>query len=272
MSDAATPEFYRRPSKERLAQGDIGFAEIVQVRSASGSERAGPGPEEVADGDLPFLGPYTDHELPVAKVGGGEERRILRVWTTLGLVVSQNCELEWANPSDSRVSVAPIVTRDQWPEGPWELFRSTPPPGYFYLPPLDAAAASELGMADPWPEAIGCLASASVTTSRIVKPRRLLSTSVAALPRLQDALARLYSTRGFADLAALSATVGKPIRAVVETGQTVSGPSQLIKVFFGEAEGDSNADDEVSVSYWGVRASRARETSGSPKPGTAPKG
>ena len=212
MSEAANAEFYRRPSKERLAQGDIGFAEIVQVRSTSGSERAGPGPERVADGDLPFLGPYTDHDLPVARVGGGEERRILRVWTTLGLVVTQNCELEWTNPDDSRVSVAPIVTRAQWPEGPWDLFRTTPPPGYFYLPELDVAAAAELGMADPWPEAIGCLASASVTTARIIKPRRLLATSVAALPRLQDGLARFYSTRGFADLAALTAAIDKPIR------------------------------------------------------------
>ena len=263
MSEPADPMFYRRPSKERLAQGDIGLAEIVQVRSASGSERQGPGPEEAADGDLPYLGPYTDHELPVVRPGGGEEIRILRVWTTLAMVLSQNCELEWANPSDSRVSVAPVVTSMQWPEAPWNLFRTTPPPGYFHLPPLDAENAKTLGATQAWPESVVVLASASTSTSRILKPRRILSTSVQMLPKLQDAVSRFCATRGFADLPALRATVGKPIRAVVETGQTINGPSQLIKVFFGADSEEPDADDEISVAYWGVRAGRSRPTADS---------
>ncbi len=263
MSEAANQGFYRRPSKGRLAQGDIGLAEIVQVRSASGSERQGPGPEAVADGDLPYLGPYLDHELPVAKAGGGEEVRILRVWTTLAIVLSQNCELEWANAADSRVSVAPVVTSMQWPEGPWNLLRTTPPPGYFYLPPLEPEFAKTLGVAQAWPESVAILASSSPSTSRILKPRRILSASVEALPKLQDAISRFYSTRGFADLPALRSAVGKPIRAVLETGQIVNGPSQLIKVFFGAEGEDPDADDEVTVAYWGVRAGRSRPTADS---------
>lgn len=258
MSEAASRDFYRRPSRERLAQGDIGLAEVVHVRSASGSERQGPGPEEIADGDLPYMGPFADHELAVAKAGGGEEVRVLRVWTTLAIVLTQNCELEWANPADSRVSIAPVVTAMQWPEAPWGLLRVAPPPGYFYLPPLETQAARDLGLPQAWPESVAILASASVSTSRIVKPRRILATNIEVLPRLQDAMGRFYGTRGWADLPALRATVGKPIRAVQETGQTVSGPSQLIKVFFGPETEDASADDEVSVAYWGVRAGRSR--------------
>jgi hypothetical protein len=247
-------ERYRRPTRDRLAQGDIVLGEVVQVRSASGSESAAPGPVEAAAPDLPYLGPYTDHELPIPKPGGGEEIRILRVWTTYAMVLSQNCEVEWANPDDSRIAIAPIVTREQWPEGPWDLLLRTPPPGYMYLPPLQLSDAGELGLDHPWPESVVVLGSSSATTRRVVKPRRLLSLAISELPRLQDAVARFYGVRGFADLPALNATIGKPIRRVVETGQVISGPSSLIKVYFGDDD-DPVVDDELTVSYWGVRPS-----------------
>jgi hypothetical protein len=51
--------------------------------------------------------------------------------------------------------------------------------------------------------------------------------------------------------------MGKQVRAIHETGQTVTGPSQLIKVYFGAKGDDPEADDEVTVSYWGVRAGRS---------------
>lgn len=252
MTDTPRSTFYRRYARDRLSQGDIALTDIVQVRSASGSESHGPGPAEVAAPDLPYLGTYTDHELPIPKAGGREEIRILRVWTTYAIVLSQNCEVEWANPDDSRIAIAPIVTRQQWPEAPWDFLPRTPPPGYLHLSPLELPEATPLGLEHPWPESVVVLASSSTTTRRIIKPRRLLSLAVGELPRLQDAIARFYGVRGFADLPALRATVGKPIRDVVETGQVITGPSSLIKVYFG-TDGEPESDDEVTVSYWGVR-------------------
>jgi hypothetical protein len=246
-------EVYRRFSRDRLTQGDIGLSEFVQIRSGSGSERRGPGPAEVSAQDLPFIGEFVDHELPVARPGGGEEIRILRVWTAYVIVLSQTCELEWANAQDSRLTVAPIVSRQQWPEGPWEYLARTPPPGYFYLPGLTAEEASALGMPHEWPEAVALLASASPTSHRLIKPRRLLSLSVDRVPSLQDCIARFFGVRGFADLPALDALVGKPIRRLVETNQIVSGPSRLIKVYVGGDDADPSADDEATVAYWGVR-------------------
>jgi hypothetical protein len=257
VTDTPRATFYRRHSRDRLSQGDIALSEVVQVRSASGSESGGPGPAEAAAADLPYLGAYADHELPVSNGAGGEAIRILRVWTTYAIVLSQNCEVEWANPSDSRVAIAPIVTREQWPEAPWDLLPRTPPPGYVYLPPLELAEATALGLEHPWPESVVVLASSSTTTRRIIMARRLLSLSVGELSRLQDAVARFYGVRGFADLPALQATIGKPIREVVETGQVISGPSSLVKVYFGSDDGP-DADDEVTVSYWGVRPTTRR--------------
>jgi len=104
-------------------------------------------------------------------------------------------------------------------------------------------------------ESVVVLASTCTTTHRAIKPRRLLSLSISQLPRVQDAIARFYGVRGFADLPALEATIGKPIRSVVETGQVISGPSHLIKVYFGRDD-DPDNDDEATVSFWGVRPTR----------------
>lgn len=257
MTDASRAHPYRRYSRDRLSQGDIALTEVVQIRSASGSEGAGPGPADAAAPDLPYLGEYTDHELPVQGPSGRPETRIIRVWTTYAIVLSQNCEIGWANESDSRIAIAPIVTREQWPEGPWVVFARTPPPGYIYLGPLAQDEAAALGLEHPWPESVVVLASSSSSTRRAIKPRRVVSMTVDELPRLQDAIARFYGVRGFADLPALEATIGKPIRKVVETGQVISGPSSLIKIYFG-SDTESGADDEVTVSYWGVRPTQYR--------------
>jgi hypothetical protein len=243
---------YRKYTRGRLGQGDIALCEVIQLRSASGSEGRGPGSDEVASLDLPYAGEYQDFELPVAGVGGKAETRIVRVWTVFSMVLTQNCEIEWADPNDSRVTIAPILTRAQWPEGPWGYLPRTPPPGYLYLPPLDRDDAAIVGLEDPWPESVVVLASACTTTRRIVKPRRLLALALSEIPRLQDSIARFYGVRGFAALPALRSTLGKHVHDVVETGQTISGPSSLIKVYFGEGD-DASADDEITIAYWGVR-------------------
>ena len=243
---------YRKPTKARLAQGDLAMCEFVQLRSASGSEARGPGPSDAASADIPFLGEHQDFEFPVSGPRGSAETRIVRVWTGLAMVLTQNCEVQWAEGDDSRVAVAPVVPRAQWPEGPWDVLPRTAPPGYFYLPPLNDEHAAELGLESAWQESVVVLASSCTTSKRLVKPRRLLALTVTELPRLQDAIARFYGVRGFAALPALRSSIGKPIRDIVETGQTIHGPSGLIKVYFG-GDGEAEADDEVTVAFWGVR-------------------
>lgn len=257
MTPDGTTDRYRRPLKSRIAQGDISLGEIVQVRSASGSERSGPGPETDASPDLPFLGPFTDLELPVAKPGGGEETRVLRVWSGYVMVITQNCEISWANDRDSRITVCPIVSKEQWPEGPWSHLATTPPPGYFYLPGLTESEAALVGLPHPWPESVAVLASPTVTTDRVVGNRRLLSLHPSRLPDLQDSVARFYATRGFANLSALDSVVGKSVLKAVETNQVVHGPSRVIKVYFGDGQ-SAAAEDELTVSYWGVRPNQVK--------------
>jgi hypothetical protein len=44
------------------------------------------------------------------------------------------------------------------------------------------------------------------------------------------------------------------ITRITGTGQTISGTSTLIKVFFGENDlRPDDGDDELTVSYWGIR-------------------
>lgn len=241
--------FYRRHAATRLAQGDIALTEVVQLRSASGSEGRGPGPSEAASPELPYLGAYEDFEFDA---GSSTERRIVRVWKALAIVISQNCEIEWASDQDSRLVVAPVVTRAQWPDAPWEHFRRNPPPGYFYLPPLSEDEAVALGLPEPWPESVVVVGTLTTTTRRLVKPRRVISLAIEQLPRLQDTVSRFFGVRGFATVAALDAIRGATVREVVDTGLTVSGPSRLVKVFTAPA-GEGGADDEVTVSYFGVR-------------------
>lgn len=169
------------------------------------------------------------------------------------MVISQNCEIEWGNEQDSRLIVAPVVSRAQWPDAPWEYFARNPPPGYLYLPPLDQSEAAGLGLPDAWPESVVVLGSVTTTTKRLVKPRRVISVAMEQIPRLQDAVSRFFGVRGFAAIPALDALVGSTVKDVVETGLTVTGPSRLVKVFTAPAGDDGGADDEVTVSYFGVR-------------------
>ena len=72
--------------------------------------------------------------------------------------------------------------------------------------------------------------------------------------RLQEAVVRFTSVRGFGDVAAAEALLGKTVVAVKETTELVPGSSRITKCFFEDADGG----DEISV-VCGVRPSgRAR--------------
>jgi hypothetical protein len=204
---------------------------------------------------MPFFGEPVDYEIEVSRPGSGErqERRVVRIWQGLVLVLHQNCELDYANQDDSRLVVAPLATSAQWPEGPWAALRLNRIPGYFYLPPISAGQATELGLpAADVPEAVAVLANTTLSSRGLIKPRRQFSLSTEMLPHLQEALVRFFSVRGFATLDDLRHLIGKHVVDVRETNQSVAGPSKLVKVFLGD-DGAAD-DDEATISYWGVRA------------------
>lgn len=256
MSSLYPANTYRRPSGRRLAQGDIAFAEFSQLRARS-SDRPGPGAADRASPQLPFFGEPIDFEIDVPLPNGREETRVLRIWSGYVLVLHQACELEFADDNDSRLVVAPLASPELWPEAPWRLLRENQIPGYFYLPPITSERSTALGLPGEWPEAVACLASTTLSSTALIKPRRELSVAPAVLPILQDTVTRFFAIRGFADLAAAKGTEGKRLLRVVETNQTVQGPSKLVKLYFGEEGGDpEEADDELSLTCWGVRPTR----------------
>lgn len=243
---------YRRASKKRVRQGDIAYGEFCQLRAPTG-DRLGPGDQRFTAPNLPFLGEPTDFEVMV-QVHEKSEPRLIRLWQGFVLVIHQNCEIDFGNENDSRLLVAPIVSRELWPEGRWELLRGNRLPGYFYLPEIRSEEATELGLPVEWPESVTVLASATPSSIGLVQRRREMTLSQGMLPHLQDSLARFFVTRGFAGVAELEGVVGKRIVRTVETNQMIAGPSRLMKVVLGETmvEPDEQ-DDEITVSYWGVR-------------------
>ncbi len=240
-------QLYRAPSKRVLRQGDIAVCEHCQLRPRSG-ERAGPGSADVAGPDLAFFGSPTDYEIELPK--GWDSRpstRIIRIWQSPVMVVGQNCEIEYANEQDSRLLVAPLASRPQWPEGPWDWLRRNQLPGYLYLPAFVADEAGFDARGD-MPESVVVLASTTLVTRALVRNRRFLSLSQPMLPLLQEKLSRFLTTRGYASDREVQALAGKRVVDVRRTDETVSGPSRLYKVVFGEADEDEG-DDETTVSF-----------------------
>jgi len=229
------------------------MAEVVQIRARSG-DRAGPGPSSLSGPQMPYLGEYQDFKLELLGPAARAEQRVIRVWQVPVLILHQSCEIDFADSEDSRLTVAPIVAAAEWPEAPWDLLRQNVIPGYFFLPELDDQAARRLGLPAPWAESVAVLANCCVGSVGVIKSRRIMSLTVATLPGLHDAVARFWSTRGMADLPALSSIVGKRVLRVVETGMTVGAPSPLIKVYFdGSGRVPEDSGDEGTYAFWGVR-------------------
>lgn len=238
-------ELYRLPSKRVLRQGDIGVCEFTQLRPRSG-ERAGPGAESVASEELPYFGQPIDHEIDV-DAGGRSEKRVLRVWEGPVIVVSQNCELEHADESDSRLLVAPLVNAAQWPEGRWTYLRENRLPGYLYLPPLTTTEA-DFDLEADLPETAVAIGSTTLVSRALVSKRRVASLAQPMLPFLQEKLSRFLTTRGYAAERELSGLSGKRIVSVDRTDETVPGPSRLYKLTLGE-HGSDRGDDEMTVTF-----------------------
>lgn len=229
------------------------MCELHQLRARSG-EPPGPGMPELADADMPYLGRYETYPITISRPGGGTVERQLRLWRGPAMLLHQNCEIEYANESDSRLIVAPIASRTAWPAGPWELISRAELPGYLHLPGLDAAQARQLGLEDEWPEAAVVLASMTASSRGIVKPNRILSLAPEEIPRLQESLVRFSTVRGWGAIDSAAALVGARIVSAHETAETVPGPARMAKIVVKDADGDA---DEITVA-WGLRRSGKR--------------
>lgn len=242
--------FYTPVSKQTIRQGDISVCEFHQLRS-DGGEPPGPGRDALANEDMPYFGSFCDYPLTVTRPESGSQvQRVLRVWTGLGMVVHQNCELKYADENDSRVLVAPIISRSMWPGGPWGMIAQSQLPGFFHLPELPEADADALGLEVEWPESAVAFASTTLLSRGILKPNRVLGLTPKAVGNLQELLVRFSSARGWGSHDTLKNLVGFTVKEVFATRETVPGPASLAKVIL-EKEGEP---EEITVA-WGVRRS-----------------
>ncbi len=222
------------------------MCEFHQLRARSGEPR-GPGLPESAGPDLPYLGRYETYALAIP-IGDSTIERQLRIWRGPAMVIHQNCEIEYASEHDSRLTIAPVVSRVAWPDGPWELIKRRELPGYFHLPALSGDEAANLDLATEWPEGAVVLASMTASSRGIVKQNRILALAPERLATLQESLVRFSSVRGWGSLESAPALVGTQIVSIDETAETVPGPARLAKVVV-----DTGTDtDEITVA-WGLR-------------------
>jgi hypothetical protein len=184
----------------------------------------------VANHDLPFLGEYEDFEVPIAAPGARDVTRVLRVWTGFVVVASQSCELEYADDHDTRVQVTPLVTSALWPGEQWELIEQRSLPGCCPLPAADADSVEPGVPEAPWPACAVALVSTTLVSGAMIRPNQVLSLPPGIVVRLQEALVRFTTVRGFGDVTAAESLVGKQVTAVRETAEMVPGPSRITKV------------------------------------------
>lgn len=253
MSADYPASFYRRPTRRALRQGDIALCELSQLRHRNRDTAGGPA-EDLTAPDLANHGAHRDLTVEPQDWPWDEAPPVVRVWQCFVVVLSQNCEIEHANEDDSRLLVAPLATEERWPEGPWNYLRKNLLPAYFYLPGIsEGEAGKPLGLKQPWPEAAVDLASATAVSRGLIQSRRILSIETPALAPFQDKIARFFTTRGYADVAALQALRGRQIVDVVQSDAIVAGPTRLSKMTIAETAGGGGDEDEITL-YVGTRA------------------
>jgi len=228
--------------------------EFHQLRDRSG-ERNGPGESSLANENLPYLGPYKDYEIDMPLPGTDRHvKRVLRVWVGYAMLLHQNCEIHYADPQDSRLIVAPIVSRDHWPGGPWGEIEKNQLPNFLHVPGVPDERLPEFGAKIGLPDGAVTFASSTQISRAVFAANRLVSLRQERLADLQSAIVRFFGVRGWASTEELTNLVGKQVVAAEETSETVPGPSRLAKIIL---RGDDGTDDEVTVA-WGLRKPKAR--------------
>lgn len=217
------------------------FAQLCSSRAG----RRWPGRLSIAE--LPEFGEYDEHLAGSGPLGD----YCVRVWAGPVVVLSQSCEIQQAHDEDSRLVVAPLVTPEQWQEGPWDAFRKgLPIPGYHYLPKPDEAEREVLAMPeDQESEYAVVFASQTLTHRGLITAARFAR--IVDVVALQDSYARSTTIRGLASTRELGGLEGKRIVSALETPVTNPGPVRLAKVHL--VDDSDGSTDEITVA-WGVRS------------------
>jgi hypothetical protein len=238
-----------------LEQGDIGFGFFHQLKTASGSEtKQGPGDEELQSEDMPYFGPWRDYDLETQLPDGRDYRLKVRLWRAPFMVLHHNCEIAWCDPDDTRLIIAPIVFRTQWPDGPWTAIKAGSRPGYFYLPTLTEEERERFGYEGDWEEAAVDFAGTTAYSKRLAQARAF-RLSPHMLPVLQSSIVIASTVRGWASVSDAPEWYGKKIVAVEETTEWIPAPARLTKVLLEDEHG--RADEATLV--WGLRLPRKGE-------------
>src|SRR5262249_4742360 len=135
---------YRGALAGTYRPGDICWAFAHQLRTPKDKPAAN---ERVESEKLAHLG-----DPQVTEIRIGDRRLELLVWTCWVMVVTQSCEIEHRDPTDSRLLVAPIALRSEWDGPQWDRIRSGRAPGFVFLPPPTRQERSECrGGIRAWP-------------------------------------------------------------------------------------------------------------------------
>jgi hypothetical protein len=245
-------DWYQAPGT-KPRQGDISLVEFHQLR-ARNKDRRGPGRQDLANQSLPNFGSFRDFEVDIPLPGVPTEvaHRVLRVWIGYAMTLHQNCEIYYADPEDSRIVVAPIATRDQWPNARWDLIERGELPGYLYVPELNGESAKKLRAPSEFPGGAVVFSSTTQLSRGVVTANKLISLHQKRILELQSAIVTFFSVRGWASTRELANLEGKTIVSAAETSESVPGPSKLAKLTL--AGGTTADDDEITV-VWGLRKS-----------------
>lgn len=205
QASPASVVYEPRPFDAPLSQGDIVFIAFGQAR-ARGEE--GP-PDAVPTRTTPgYPGGSWAPVLPHERPSLGDVR--FRWWHGPALIITHSCELdrqrnrnEPPDVWDTRVQIAPIVTREQAPWAPWLDVSQYRPLNTYYLPPLSPHALGP-GVPPPrttnplvaWPESFADLRGITLV-SRQLALQNTASFRLAPLAKagLHQALIRYFTVR-----------------------------------------------------------------------------
>jgi hypothetical protein len=222
---------YRAASTGKYRQGDICYGFVHQLRAPKDSPAAD---VEIESEKIPFLGQPRIEDIRV-----GERRLQLVVWPTWMMVVAQSCEIEHADPQDTRLLAAPIVFRSQWDGPQWDRIRSGRAAGFLMLPPPSVDERSACGgQIRAWPS--GVEAAVALGSTTLASPRVAgavaFGISLGMQHLLQAKLVDFWSVRGWKSFAQRDELVGKIIREISETAEVADGPHKLCKVTLDDGE------------------------------------
>lgn len=228
---------------KQLRQGDllIGYHHQLRTPEDEQGRAMGAAASATSIAKLPDLGEHQDRELDL-----GGTRLIVRVWHGWTMVLEQSCEIEHKDPDDSRLLVAPIVFRNDWPGPHWNHIREGNVPGLFFLPPIDEDTRGRY-QAGGWPTNTDAAVVLESTTcvSRRLAPSAVFGLDPQMRTALQAKLADFWSVRGWMRSKHRDTILGRRITEISQTYEQFPGPGRLHKISLD----DDSDGDEITVGF-----------------------